>query len=81
MPYRLLHKPLSHVAYGKPSPEPYTFALEALREHCCKILECPFPADVIAFDRVYMVGDNPKTDVQGALNVSSDNSSNCLEHV
>ncbi|GAQ90190.1 Haloacid dehalogenase-like hydrolase (HAD) superfamily protein [Klebsormidium nitens] len=65
---RLYHKPLSHVAYGKPSPEPYRFALEALRKQHAQLCRPADPSATVSFDRVYMVGDNPKTDVRGALN-------------
>ncbi len=64
---------LSKMIIGKPSPETYTFAERVLSKHREEMLGRTYGTTVSKLDRVYMVGDNPESDIRGANEFLSPN--------
>ena len=55
--------------YGKPNPEPYRLVTALLAEQARRLgLQAPSGNGGLPYGAVYMVGDNPATDVAGARN-------------
>ncbi|KAL2757688.1 hypothetical protein ACRALDRAFT_2099918 [Sodiomyces alcalophilus JCM 7366] len=60
---------LVRTSFGKPSAETYRFAERMLNEHRTKILGRG--REMAPLRRVYMVGDNPESDIRGANEFAS----------
>jgi HAD superfamily hydrolase (TIGR01456 family) len=58
--------PLRRKVIGKPYKETYAFAERVLREHRAELLERDSGEEVPKLERVFMVGDNPESDIRGA---------------
>ncbi|KAL8853409.1 MAG: hypothetical protein Q9221_001726 [Calogaya cf. arnoldii] len=56
--------PLKETTIGKPSQETFTFAEKRLVKHCQELLGTP-NGKTVGLRKVYMVGDNPLSDIQG----------------
>jgi len=70
---RINDHPLKYTSYGKPNPFVFKNAASILE----KLLMSMYPNSMSSkevkdclFSTIYMVGDNPKVDINGALKVS-----------
>ncbi|KAM0323141.1 hypothetical protein ACHAQA_008991 [Verticillium albo-atrum] len=57
---------LQFTAFGKPSPETYRYAERVLNEHRAAMLARQGREATTPLKTVYMVGDNPESDIRGA---------------
>lgn len=65
---------LSKMIIGKPSAETYTFAERVLSKHREEMLGRAYSDTTVSkLDRVYMIGDNPESDIRGANEFRSPN--------
>lgn len=58
---------------GKPYSETYAFAERVLQKHRAELLGRSFGDQISRLDRVFMVGDNPESDIRGANEFQSPN--------
>jgi HAD superfamily hydrolase (TIGR01456 family) len=58
---------------GKPYPETYAFAERVLQKHRAELLGRSYGDKISKLDRVFMVGDNPESDIRGANEFNSPN--------
>ena len=71
---RLMNRPLACTSFGKPKPVVYHLAAKSLQNVARTMLgtEMPEPGDrareaKCAFETLYIIGDNPETDIAGAI--------------
>lgn len=63
---------LQRTVFGKPSRETYAFAERVLQKHRHELLKATGSHGAGRLERVYMVGDNPESDIAGANTYQSE---------
>lgn len=64
---------LTRTVIGKPYPQTYLYAEKVLQKYRAELLGRRFGTEVSPLHRVFMVGDNPESDIRGANEFQSPN--------